>query len=65
MSLALGMSWLHHKHRYQQQFTQPVPDWVCCYPTLQRIRLLRTAVALGWILPAAVLMQDENPSSRS
>ncbi len=59
MSITVGMSWLHHKHLYLQQFDQPVPDWVCCYPTLQRIRLIRTAITVGWSLPVAVLVQDE------
>jgi hypothetical protein len=59
MSFAIGMSWLHHKHLYQQRFAQPVPEWVCCYPTLQRIRLLKIGIAVGWPLPQAILVQDE------
>ena len=59
MSFALGMSWLHHKYLYQQRFAQPVPEWVCCYSTRQRIRLLRTAIAVGWSLPQVNLVQDE------
>lgn len=59
MSMSLGMSWLHHKQLYQQRFAQPVPEWVCCYQTLQRIRLLRTAIAVGWSLPVTILVRDE------
>ena len=59
MSMALGMSWLHHKHRYEMKFLQPVPDWLCCYPTHQRIALLRTAIAVGMMLPTKVLVADE------
>lgn len=59
MSHSTGMSWLKHSRDYQLRFAEAVPDWVCVYDLPLRLRLVRSALRLGWRLPKGVLIRDE------
>jgi hypothetical protein len=59
MSHSTGMSWLKHRRDYQLRFGEPVPDWVCVYDLPIRLQLIRSALRIGWRLPAKVLICDE------
>lgn len=59
MTLAIGFAWLHYRHKYSEQFSDPVPDWVCSFDLPLRVRLLRVSLRLGWRLPDRILIADE------
>lgn len=58
MSHSNGMSWLKYRRDYPLNFDEAVPDWVCVYDLPVRLRLVRSALLLGWRLPRRVPIQD-------
>lgn len=64
MSFNVGMSWLAHRRKYQIKFGESVPDWVCVFDLLPRLRLVRVALDTGWRLPQKVLIADEFHAGR-
>lgn len=59
MTQAMGMAWLQCKRRYSEQFSEPVPDWICTFDLHRCVRLLRVSLRLGWRLPEHILIADE------